>query len=385
MDNHYDILIVGCGLVGASLAKALCHCPKKIAIIDAKTPQPLTEAQTRPISLSYGSHLILKRYGLWETLAAHTTPIHTVHISEKGHFGVTKLQASDMEVDALGYVVPLHSLYNTLQQSLNKQTNLTLITPNAVTDATYIRDGMKLTLQDDTTLTAKLVIAADGTHSAMRQLMQIGVDCVDNQEHAIVATLSAQHQNVAYERFTKLGVIALLPQAQNRVGLVWTSKDPQTILALDDTAFLTLLQKQIGYRLGKLHEVSARHSHPLKTLLAKEQTRPHFVLLGNAAHTLYPLAAQGFNLSLGDLATLADVIASEKPLATYDALRQRPQQQIAWLTQSLSSIFTHHNKAATLARNIGLLAFDHCLPIKRKLTKLTMGLSEPLSVAADRK
>lgn len=373
MANNVDIAIIGSGLVGSSLAHGLKYSNKKIVLVDAKSLLPLDESKSRPISLNDNSVSILKNLQLWDKLKPHATPIQAVHISEKGCFNAVRIRANDYQLEALGYVVSLHHLYNNLIANLHQQTNLTLKTPLTIQSLKYIENGLELQLSNDEMIQANLVIAADGAQSTIRDLLAIQTETKPNQDHVIVASLTAKHNNTAYERFTSDGIIALLPQPNNRCNLVWTTPEPEKWLSLSDQEFLEHLQTNIGYKLGKLSNLSPRFSQPLEFNVAKEQVRPHCVLLGNAAHTFYPIAAQGFNLSLADMATLVDVIDSCQPLDDYVVSRQRPQQLTTVFTQLLADIFSSNFLPTKICRRSALALLTKIPALKNSLAQFAMG------------
>lgn len=371
--DKYDIAIIGSGLVGSSLAHGLKRSQKKIVLVDTKPLSALDETKTRPISLTHSSMCILKKLDVWQHLNPYATPIQTVHVSEQGAFNAVRIRARDYGLEALGYVVPLHHLYNHLIAHLHQQTNLNVQTEISVTGLHYIQDGIELQLSDHSTLQTKLLIAADGAHSTIRDLLNIQTSTQHTQEQVIVANLTASHAFTAYERFTPEGIIALLPQAHNRCGLVWTTREPAALLNLSDKDFLNLLQEKMGYKLGKLSNLSPRFSQALEFNMAHEQVRPHCVLLGNAAHTFYPIAAQGFNLSLSDMAALVDIIESQRPLEDYLQLRKPIQDSTALFTQSLAAIFTDDNLIKKIGRRSALGLLIKLPFLKNKLARFAMG------------
>jgi 2-octaprenyl-6-methoxyphenol hydroxylase len=240
-----------------------------------------------------------------------------------------------------------------------------------------------------TTLTGRLVVAADGADSPVREQFGIESSVSDYQQTAIVTNITPQlaHNHVAYERFTESGPLALLPMTEQRCAVVWTiaSSQVESIMALDDAGFVAALQARFGYRLGRLERVGRRQAWPLRLVQAKETVRERLALVGNAVHTLHPVAGQGFNLGARDIAVLAEVLvdalqAGEDPgslavLNRYGEWRHRDHQNVMVFTDGLARLFTLPLPALGLARSAGMLAFDLFPPAKRMLTRMTMGRS----------
>jgi 2-octaprenyl-6-methoxyphenol hydroxylase len=313
----YDVVIVGGGMVCASLALALENSSLNIAIVEAAPWQTNQQPSydDRGIALSYGSQRIFETMDVWQQLKPSCTPIQHIHVSDRGHFGVTRLHAENENVPALGQVITARDLGQTLVTKLSKQTHLSLFSPASVIGLSHSENVAEVTLDNGQTLKTKLVVAADGSQSSIRKLLDIQALEYDYKQTAITANVSTErpHQNWAYERFTDTGPIALLPLSENRSSLVWTvnTGHEQAILKSDDDEFLNLLQQRFGYRLGRFTKVGQRNSYPLKLVQADQAIQQRIVLIGNAAHSLHPIAGQGFNLGLRDVAVLADIICQQ--------------------------------------------------------------------------
>ena len=394
-DNlSYDILILGGGLVGASLALALSDIPLRIGIIDALPP--VTRLQTsydsRSLVLSYGSQQILANYNFWDELHSSVMPIKEIHISERGHLGLTRLQASEYFVPALGYVVEAQFLAFKLNAALDKLTHLTRWCSANIVDLITGLDDQQVvvrTEQGEQVLKAQLVVAADGANSIARKLLGIQTERYDYHQTAIVTNFSSSHPNqfVAYERFTDTGPLAVLPRNDDRCGLVWTvsTAEADCYLNLSDHAFLAKLQDYFGYRLGRFTRLGTRQSYPLQMLKTKQRVHPGVVLIGNAAQTVNPIAAQGFNLGLRDVALLAELIknniSAEKSLVgtrflqDYAAQRERDQRRTVAFTDKLAKIFSINLPPLNWVRSKGLIAMDIMPPLKRSLMFHAMGLA----------
>ncbi len=383
----YDLIIVGGGMVGASLACALADSPLNIAVIEA-IPYSASEQPSyddRAIALSYGSQRIFKSIGLWSDLSQHSTPILNIHISDRGHFGSTRLSAKAENVPALGHVILARSVGKVLQKKINNQSNLELHCPTSIQSLEQYNDHVNITLDGGKNLTTRCLVAADGSRSTVRQQLKLDTQSHNYQQTAIIANITPErpHQNRAFERFTDSGPLALLPMPDNRCSLVWTvnSGDEQALLALRDTDFLAQLQARFGYRLGELKQVGERQSYPLHLVQSDQPVQHRVVLIGNAAHTLHPVAGQGFNLGLRDVAALAEVLhnnlddcGAARALHDYKEWREADQDDVINITHNLVHLFSQSNAIMGQVRGAGLAATNALPPLKHWLAAKSMGL-----------
>lgn len=390
--TDYDILVIGGGMVGASQACALAPLGLKIGIIEAYPPrsdaQPSYDA--RSIALAYGSRVIFESMGLWASIKDSATPITNIHVSDRGQFGVARLSAADEGVDALGYVIENRFIGAALQRALTACSNVYWICPAKLVSLSLTPERGVVQVNIDGTvseLSAKLLIAADGGDSAVRASLDIGVRRWEYGQSAIISTVTPglPHNNVAYERFTDSGPLALLPMSDNRCSLVYTVRqaDVESVLALSDGEFLSLLNQRFGYRLGAFSRVAKRTAYPLSLLRSKEHVRHRLAVIGNAAHTLHPIAGQGFNLGLRDVAELADVITASyrqgtdfgalASLQRYANARRSDQVQVAFITDSMARVFSNRFDPLARVRMAGMLAIDLLPPLKHAVTRRAMG------------
>ena len=391
--NRYDMIIVGGGMVGASLAIALARSGLKLALIEAFTPgadsQPSYD--DRAIALAYGTRRIFEATGVWPTLAECAEPIRDIHVSDRGHFGFTRLNATDEGVPALGHVVTARELGHVLLERMRQNPDLEVIAPARVTGFEDRGGQVLVEIERDgvmSSLLCRLLVAADGGDSAIREQLQVPVQRWQYGQSAVVTNVApAQpHRNVAYERFTDTGPVALLPMTGQRCAVVWTVRDEQVdeVLGLDDGAFLAAFQARFGYRLGRFRRVGRRAAYPLSLLRARESVRGRVAIIGNAAHTLHPIAGQGFNLGIRDVAALAEVvddafkagvdIGAEETLAAYEAWRVAEQRNVALATDGLARLFSNPLMPVRLGRNLGLLAMEFLPGAKRPLARAAMGM-----------
>jgi 2-octaprenyl-6-methoxyphenol hydroxylase len=389
----FDVLIVGGGMVGGSLAVALGETGYRVGLVEAF---PYGEGQQpayddRAIALAYGSARIFQGMGLWSELSPEATAIKKIHVSDRGHLGTTRLDCSEEGVDALGYVIESRSVGRVLSEQFTKVSNLTVIAPAKLESLEQNEDHVQVSLDCEGTprsLTARLLVAADGTMSPIRKMLGVEVDRHDYRQAAVIANISTEqpHHFVAYERFTDSGPLALLPMSDGRCSLVWTHRTEELSATegLDDDAFLRALQERFGYRLGRFTRVGRRASYPLALMRALEDYRGRVVLIGNASHTLHPVAGQGFNLGLRDVAVLADLLfdaskAGKDPgdrqlMSDYSAWRKEDLDKVAQYTDFLVRVFSNPWGPIGHARACGLTTANMLRPVKQVLARQSMGL-----------
>jgi 2-octaprenyl-6-methoxyphenol hydroxylase len=384
-------------MVGASLARSLAPTAMRIAVVES-VPQDSAMQPSyddRVIALAWGSRVILEGMKRWAAIRPAAEPIRRIHVSDRGHFGCTRLDAQDSGVPALGYVVSARAIGRGLNEGLTSETDLDWLCPARVQDVRLLPDFALVGLDmagERREVRTKLLVAADGGDSPIRSHLGIRAQQWRYGYTAVIANVTPgrPHQGVAFERFTDSGPMAMLPMTDDRCSLVWTQPDAAApeLLDLDDETFLARLQERFGFRLGRLRRVGRRAAYPLTLKRVKETTRHRLVLIGNAAHTLHPVAGQGFNLGLRDVAELAEVLAEarragEDPgsaavLKRYATRRRTDQRRVALLTDVLARLFVNPLLPVRLGRSMGLLALDLTPPIKHVLTRQFMGLGGAL-------
>ena len=393
-ENHFDLIIIGGGLAGVSLACALRNSSLTIAVVEAYALNADTQPSydDRTVALSYGSRCIFDAMGLWSELAAFAEPINTIHISDRGHFGVSRLSKEQENVEALGYVLENRSIGQQLYSVMNEATNIHLYCPAELEalQQTETQVSVDIVCQGKSlSLTAALLVAADGNNSQVMQLLNIGSSRKNYQQSALIANITPgkKHQNVAYERFTETGPLAFLPMTQNRCSVVWTLKPEQAdyLYAMDDDDFLAQLQQRFGFRLGQLKKAGKRHIYPLFLQVASQMSQGRVAIIGNAAHSVHPVAGQGFNLALRDVALLAELMVDAKQagndiglpvlLQQYVSLREEDSKRVYRFTDVLVKTFSNSITPLAHARALGLLMVDVLPDIKHQLAMQSMGLN----------
>jgi len=383
--QKFDITIVGGGLVGTMLAIALKNTSFRVALIEAHVPEfhPQAVRDTRSLALSYASKKLIQNLGFWPEIEQFSTPIKKIHVSEEKKFSKVILEANELNCDDFGHVIPIPLLYQTLQNHLIDNSQLTAIRPAKLTAIDYESENKIWNLTLDSlphSIQTTLLIAADGDHSFIRETLKLPTSKLDYHQTAVVSTakISEPHDNTAYERFTKEGVLAVMPREDQHVAIIWTTENSN--VENIKTHFLSKTQFSMGYKLGKFSEVGTIQTYPLKFLHAEKQTQPGLILLGNAAHVLHPIAAQGLNLSLRDVSALSDLLTQypdlQDPLFyfAYEKKREADQKSSENFTKDLIRIFGSHNPFIALFRSVGMLAFDMIPAAKRIFCLRRMGV-----------
>jgi 2-octaprenyl-6-methoxyphenol hydroxylase len=391
--QSFDVAIVGGGMVGATLSVALAPLGLRVALIEAipQTSAAQPSFDERTTALSNGSRRILETLGVWRQVGSFATPIRKIHVSDQGRFGFARIDAAEQGLAAMGYVVPNRALGNALWPRLQLSAGVRVFCPAEVGEITageaavalaVVQGGAKLKID------AKLVVAADGVQSAVRSAFGVEAQLRDYEQTAIVTTVLPQrfHDNVAYERFTPSGPLALLPLENGRCALVLTLAAAMTeaAMAWPDQEFLAEVQRRFGFRLGRFLKAGRRVAYPLSLSRATRTSSGRCVIIGNAAQGLHPVAGMGFNLGLRDVASLAELVAervgqadsdpgSAALLAAYDAWRSADRSGVIAFTDGLVRLFASPLGGVRRLRNLGLLAFDLLPPAKAALSRLSSG------------
>jgi len=394
-DVPCDVLIAGGGAVGSALACALGELPLDVVLVELLQPQLLAQPSfdARVTALANGSQQILSGLDLWRDLAGYVEAIRTIHISERGRFGAARLEAGEENVPALGYTVENQTLGRVLWERLQRSQRLKVLAPAKVVALRREPDFAEVTVERDgatETVRAKLVVAADGARSAVRAALGVHATEDDYGQRAVVfnCATEARLDGRAFERFTERGPIALLPLTGGRGAMIWTlpEGDAQRVAALPDDAFRAELQASFGQRLGRFTRIGQRHLYPLARVASETIHGERAVLIGDAALRLHPVAGQGFNLALRDIATLAEVVAdaiavngaaldvgAAELLERYATWRAADRQRVSSFTHGLIQLFGDAAPGLGAGRGLGLMAFDLLPGAKALLARQTMG------------
>jgi 2-octaprenyl-6-methoxyphenol hydroxylase len=401
MSDRFDIVIVGGGLVGSSLAIALEGCGFRVALIEAAMPKVADPPSydERNLALARASINALEAIGVWAHTNGQAAPIKRIQVSRRGDFGVVHLDAAELGLPAFGAVLPARELGNALLHRLDACATLTRIAPAQVIALAAGVDEVEVTLRAgdrERCLSTRLLVGADGTESFVRQHFGIGTQRVDYAQSAFVTTLTTDRalDGAAYERFTDSGPVALLPLAQHRAGLVLSvpAADTERVAGLDDAAFVELVHARLGYRAGRLSRPGQRKPYPLTRVLADALTASRCVLVGNAAQTVHPLGAQGFNLGLRDALTLSELLADARRkgsdpggrelLAAHVARRSSDRAATTAFSDDLVRLMGQDFLPLRVLRSLGFAALDRLPPLKRRMALRGMGFRGDVSELA---
>jgi 2-octaprenyl-6-methoxyphenol hydroxylase len=390
MTERTDILIVGGGLVGASLALALDAAGRSATLLEANLPrggtQPTPGDDDRNLVLARASVNALRHLGVWPQLETAAGTIRRVEVSRAGEFGRLRVDADDAGVDALGRVVPGRVLGAALQRQLGACTHVRRLAPAKLVSLTPVDAGWRarvVVADGERDIEARLVVGADGSDSLVRAQVGVGATEHDYGQSLFVCTVACERDmpGCAFERFTDDGPVALLPLPNQRRGLVLTvSADRHDeVAAMDDAAFMALAQPRFGWKLGALSRPGKRFPHRIRRVLADAITAPRAVLVGNAAQTVHPIGAQGFNLGLRDALTLAELVAAAPDpgaaglLDAYAVRRAPDRDGVMAMSHGLVRLACLRQPFVAPLRSLAMLAFDRVPPLKHMLVRRGMG------------
>jgi 2-octaprenyl-6-methoxyphenol hydroxylase len=388
MADEYDVLIAGGGLVGASLAIALDGAGPGVALAEAVLPRAdlMPSYDERNLALAGASVNALRALGVLDA-AAPVQPIERIHVSRRGDFGSVRLEAKDMGLAAFGATIPARELGNALLRRLDRCNGLARLAPAEVVAIATHDDHVAIRLRTpdgEREVRTRLLVGADGTESFVRRALGIDVERHDYGQSAFVTTLTLDNplDGTAYERFTDSGPVALLPLGGSRAGLVLSvpSAEAPRVAGLDDDAFIAFVHERFGWRAGRFSRPGKRKAFPLARALASRTSAKRAVLVGNAAQTVHPIGAQGFNLGLRDALTLAELLRAsnldpgrDELLAQHVARRAADRDATTRFSDDLVRLMTNDFAPLRLVRSLGFHALDRIAPLKRRFALRGMG------------
>jgi len=399
--KDFDIVIVGGGVIGGILALQLTQKGYHIAIIEALTQGMGKTDPDRVVALSHGSRCYFEELGLWQDVAAAGAGmIRHIEVREPNNHGLVQMDAAEADVDALGYVVEIADVVRPIYAALEDK--VTWFRPARVTSFEHMHDGVSISLSHEgkqQNITASLLVGADGTNSQIRRMAGIGTHGWDHNRFGLVASVRCErgHADTAYECFRTSGPLAFLPLSDDRFSIVWALAPQEAVRMMDlpDRLFLKYLQRaadeSVLPRSGCFESLGKRACFPLELRIAKEYTHSRIVLVGNAAHTLHPVAGQGMNLGLRDVIDLLAVL--DNPLARKDVgnpllLRAYAEKRradvlaVSGFTESMLASFGNDLAWMRVLRTQALGIMQTCKPLKNELLQHAAGLTFRQSIRA---
>ncbi|MFK2877481.1 UbiH/UbiF/VisC/COQ6 family ubiquinone biosynthesis hydroxylase [Rhodanobacter hydrolyticus] len=386
-----DVAVVGGGMVGAAAALALARAGFVTALLEARAPQPWSmadEVDLRVVGLAPSSVALLDKLGVWAAIRdARSGPYAHMHVWDGENGAAVSFDAADEGRDLLGHIVENNLVQWTLWQAL-EASGVRRLCPAEVRGFEAREDRVALELADGESLSARLVVAADGAASPLREMAGIATRGRDYAQRAVVAHVATEraHEQTAWQRFLPTGPLALLPLADGRSSVVWSLPEHEAlrVLALGDAAFMQELGVASDFRLGRIASVTKRAAFPLKLQLAETYQSERLVLLGDAAHAVHPLAGQGVNLGLRDVAELCDVLAAAREagrdIASPHVLRRYARRRRSADTLDargfdvLARIYAWQSPPLVAARGLGVRLLDRLVPLKRRIAQHAAGL-----------
>ena len=388
--EHHELVVVGGGLVGLTLAIAVAEAGLDVAVIDRDDPDVTVTPgfDGRAYAIAYGSRQALAAIGLWEKLAAETSPILEIRVADDSAPLFLHYDHHEVGEQPLGWMVEDRILRRALLARAAELPRLRHLAPLAVADVERSSAGALVRLADGRAIGARLVVAADGKNSPLRQAAGIRSVSWSYPQTGIVVTVRHQrpHEGVAVEHFLPAGPFAILPLTGNRSSIVWTERADLAprILALPAPEFAAELGRRFGDFLGALEILGPHWSYPLSFLHAERYIDERLALVGDAAHVIHPIAGQGLNLGLRDVAALAEVLVDARRLgldigdvqvlARYQRWRRLDNWMLSAATDSLNRLFSNAIPPVKLARDLGLAAVNRMPPLKRLFMRHAMGV-----------
>ena len=394
-DSTIDVeaLIVGAGLVGLTLGSALAGAGLPVAIVDRADPTTIVapEFDGRATAIAHAGVRVLQGVGLWDGVAAHASAINDIRVSDGDSLLFLHYDHREVGDEPLGHIVENRYLRLAMFDHARSLAALNLLAPMEIVEITRTPDGVVAELADGRQIRARLLLACDGRNSSIREAAGIGVTRLPYNQTSIVCAVfhDRPHNNVAHERFLPGGPFAILPMkdvdGRHRSAIVWSDRNElvPALMALDEAAFITEMAPRFGDILGPLELAGPRWSHPLSLLHAQSYIGQRLALVGDAAHAIHPIAGQGLNMGIRDIAALAEVIIDTRRLgrdigapdilADYERWRRFDNMVLAVVTDVIARLFSNDIAPLRAARSIGLGAVNRIAPLRRNFMRHAMG------------
>lgn len=392
----YDVVIVGGGMVGATLACALGNSSLRVALVEANSELPswsTSDYALRVSAITRASQLIFETLGIWPAITKRRAyAFRDMHVWDASGQGEIHFDSAELGEAHLGHIIENDVIVLALYERLKDFQNVVLLNPHTCEQVFFDAENASLRLSGGKTLKTALIIAADGSNSWLRQQTNIIVRGWDYDHSAVVTYVRTEksHQDTAWQRFLPEGPLAFLPLAEKISSIVWSTQPEQakSLAALDDDVFCAELSAAFEYRLGKVETTGPRGVYPLRFFDAERYIQPRLALIGDAAHTMHPLAGQGVNLGLADVATLAEVLLQahaakrdlglEHTLRRYERWRKSENRIMLASVDSFKRLYSSDMASVRWLRNSGMRLLDNLGPIKQQVIRYAMGLSGDL-------
>ncbi len=396
MSSEFDLIIIGGGMVGASLACALGDGPLRIAVMESYTAQtqwPEDSYDIRVSAITRATENVFRMIGAWEGMVARrVTPYEAMQVWDATGTGSIGFDCADLGEPDLGHIIENRVILAALLERLAQFDNVELLCPAVVAELTRDERAATLTLEDGRVLSASLIVGADGANSWVRQQARITTTGWPYEQTAVVATIKTErhHHGVAYQRFMPEGPLAFLPMPEGLSSIVWSTTPERSaeLIDMDEASFLAELQLTFGDKLGAMLSTGPRGAFPLLLRHANRYSDKRLVLVGNAAHAIHPLAGQGLNLGVSDIAALAEVllqahahnqdIGELSVLRRYERWRKADNVVVMAAMDGFKRLFSNDIGPLKLLRNVGLTLADRAGPAKNMMMRRALGLSGDL-------
>lgn len=396
MKSNYDVVIIGGGMVGLTLACALGDSRLQVAVIEAHLPESIQQNDDydlRVSAISRASQQVFSNLNVWQGMKSQrVSAFEHMHVWDATGDGEIDFSAAELGIDALGHIVENRVTQLALLEQVQEFDNIDCLCPVQVEAINYHEASSHILLQDGNEISARLLVGADGAHSRVREAAGIGLDQTEYDQKAIVCVVKTtlSHQQTAWQRFLPAGPLAFLPLGNGQSSIVWSSISEQAdaLLELNESDFCHQLEQAFEYKLGRIESIGQRAAFPLVRRHAETYIKPGLALVGDAAHTIHPLAGQGVNLGVLDAASLAQIIikadkmghniASQSTLRQYERWRRGENTIMMFSMSGFKNLFSNEQSELSLIRNAGLNLVNSLQPLKYKFMRHAMGLEGDL-------
>ncbi|HEX7029085.1 MAG TPA: UbiH/UbiF/VisC/COQ6 family ubiquinone biosynthesis hydroxylase [Gammaproteobacteria bacterium] len=394
--NSFDVVVAGGGMIGAACALALARKRFRVALVDRHVPHPLEKdapMELRVSALSRASERLLRNLGVWDAIAAvRVSPYREMHVWDASGGGHVHFDAADLGEPCLGHIVENRLIQSALWQRLGTEEDADIFSPATVTAMTPHATGADVLLSDDRRLRARLLVAADGAASPLREQFGIHVTAANYGQQGIVCVIRTErpHGETARQRFLATGPLAFLPLSDGAISIVWSANDAEAarLMALTDSEFCAALTVASEGVLGRITECGRRGAFPLRRQHADTYVAPRAVLIGDAAHVVHPLAGQGANLGFLDAAALVETLVDARDedrdygqpriLRRYERWRRGDNLATEWAMEGFHRLFDNDNSLLSGLRNFGFRVFNRAGPVKQAVMRQAMGIRSDL-------